>query len=330
MVTRKSIWLRGRDLNPRPLGYEPNELPGCSTPRHVWLSRNSCAAQPTNSIMRVSSLQGSIVPLHRAAHRELRGRSEAGRRPWRGGGFVSPFSDATSIIEAIQKGDNMTGKHVASLIATAALALWPALSVAQTPPPSTSSPSSTPPSTPTRQPRPGTTQPPPSNPSGGDPSVSRGSENAKQKIASADHKFAMDAAMGGLAEVQLGKLAADHASNADVKKFAQRMVDDHDKANDELSNILKQKGMTPPTDLKGREKATYDRLSKLNGPAFDRAYMSEMVKDHEKDVKEFERESTSGKDPDLKAFAAKTLPTLQDHLKMARDTQSKLGTDTGH
>jgi putative membrane protein len=149
-----------------------------------------------------------------------------------------------------------------------------------------------------------------------------------QKGATADQGFAMAAAMGGLAEVQLGKLAADHAANADVKKFAQRMVDDHGKANDELSKILSQKAITPPTELKGKEKSNYDKLAKLNGAEFDRAYMSDMVRDHEKDVKEFERESTSGKDPDLKAFAAKTLPTLQDHLKMAKETQSKLGAGT--
>jgi len=148
------------------------------------------------------------------------------------------------------------------------------------------------------------------------------------KGTSADSAFAMAAATGGLAEVELGKLAADHAANADVKKFGQRMVDDHGKANDELSAILKQKGMTPPTELKGKEKANHDRLSKLNGAAFDKAYMADMVRDHEKDVKEFEHESKDGKDPDLKAFAAKTLPTLQDHLKMARDTQAKLSGGT--
>jgi putative membrane protein len=235
----------------------------------------------------------------------------------------------------------MTRKHVAAFIATAALSVWPALSIAQTLPPSTSPPSSTPPATPTPQPRPGgSSQPPsPTQPAtdapiglgggGGDRTAQKSDKTDKmEKGASADSAFAMAAADGGLAEVELGKLAADHASNADVKTFGKRMVDDHSKANDELSAILKQKGMTAPTELKGKEKATYDRLAKLNGAAFDKAYMSDMVKDHEKDVKEFEHESTSGKDPDLKAFAAKTLPTLQDHLKMARETQAKLSGGT--
>jgi putative membrane protein len=138
----------------------------------------------------------------------------------------------------------------------------------------------------------------------------------------------MAAASGGLAEVELGRLGADHAANPDVKKFGQRMVDDHGKANDELSGILRHKGLEAPMTLKGQEKSTYERLSKLNGAAFDRAYMEDMVKDHEKDVKEFEKEATSGKDPDLKAFADRTLPTLQDHLKMAKETQQKLGGGT--
>jgi putative membrane protein len=222
----------------------------------------------------------------------------------------------------------MTRKQLASAMATAALFAWPALSVAQTPT-SSSPPSLNPPAQATPQPRPGTTQPPsPNPPSTNAPRTGSGGERGMKGESSADSSFAMAAANGGLAEVELGKLAADHASNSDVKKFAQRMVDDHGKANDELAKILTQKQMTAPTALKGKEKATYDRLAKLNGAAFDRAYMDTMVKDHEKDVKEFEKESTSGKDSDLKAFAAKTLPTLQDHLKMARDTHAKVGTGT--
>jgi putative membrane protein len=213
----------------------------------------------------------------------------------------------------------MTRQQLASVLATATLALWPALSMAQTPPPSTSPPSSTPPATPTAPPRPGTTQQPPTERSG---------EKMGRKGANPDSSFAMAAAEGGLAEVELGRLAKDHAASADVKKFAERMVDDHGKANDELAKILTEKGITASTELKGKEKSTYDKLAKLNGAAFDRAYMSAMVSDHEKDVKEFEKESTGGKDPDLKAFATKTLPTLQDHLKMAKETQSKVGTGT--
>jgi putative membrane protein len=168
----------------------------------------------------------------------------------------------------------------------------------------------------------------PNPPSTEAPRTGRGGEQGTKGEKTADAAFAMAAAEGGLAEVELGRLAKEHASSADVKKFADRMVEDHGKANDELAGILKPKGITAPTALKGKEKSNYDRLAKLNGAAFDRAYMADMVKDHEKDVKEFERESTSGKDPDLKAFADRTLPTLQDHLKMARETNSKLSGGT--
>ena len=141
-----------------------------------------------------------------------------------------------------------------------------------------------------------------------------------------DQKFVMDAAKGGMAEVELGKLAQDKASNDQVKNFGKRMVDDHSKANDELQTLAKNKSITLPTDLDPKDKATKDRLSKLSGPAFDRAYMAAMLQDHKKDVSEFKHESTSGRDPDVKSFASKTLPTLEEHLKLAQDAEKAVGT----
>jgi putative membrane protein len=141
-----------------------------------------------------------------------------------------------------------------------------------------------------------------------------------------DQTFVKDAAKGGLAEVELGKLAQEKASTEQVKSFGKRMVDDHSKANDELQTLAKNKNMTLPTDLDPKDKALKDRLSKLSGPAFDRAYMDAMVKDHRKDVNEFKLESTSGQDPDIKSFASKTLPTLEDHLKLAQQTDKAVGT----
>jgi putative membrane protein len=139
-----------------------------------------------------------------------------------------------------------------------------------------------------------------------------------------DHTFATKAAQGGLAEVQLGNLAKDKASNPDVKSFGERMVADHTKANDELKEIASKKGITLPTSMDAKSQATYDRLSKLSGAEFDRAYMRDMVADHKTDVNEFKQESERGTDPDLKAFAAKTLPTLQEHLQMAESTDAKV------
>jgi len=142
----------------------------------------------------------------------------------------------------------------------------------------------------------------------------------------ADHTFVTKAAEGGMAEVKLGQLAADKATSDDVKKFGQRMVTDHGKANDELKSLAQQKSITLPSDLNAKDKATYDRFSKLSGAAFDRAYMQHMLADHRTDVNEFKKESTSGKDPDVKAWAGKTLPTLEEHLKLAQDANKAVGT----
>src|SRR5947199_10744429 len=102
-----------------------------------------------------------------------------------------------------------------------------------------------------------------------------------------DKTFVKKAAEGGLAEVELVQLAAQKATSDDVKKFGQRMVDDHSKANDELKSIAGNKNITTPQDVDAKHKALMDRLSKLSGPAFDRASMSEMVKDAQKDVNDF-------------------------------------------
>ena len=157
-------------------------------------------------------------------------------------------------------------------------------------------------------------------------SSAQGSARQAEAKMTADQHFVMEAANGGMAEVELGKLATDKASSDEVKKFGQRMVDDHGKANDELKKLAENKHITLPTAPDAKHKATMDRLSKLSGEAFDRAYMQEMVKDHRKDVSEFRTESKSGKDPDVKAWAAKTLPTLEEHLKLAQDANKAVGT----
>ncbi len=135
---------------------------------------------------------------------------------------------------------------------------------------------------------------------------------------SPDLNFVTEAAQGGMAEVELGRLAADKASSDEVKRFAGRMVNDHSRANDELKSIAESKHLSIPTGLDSKDQALHDRLSKLSGAAFDRAYMNAMVRDHRMDVAAFRRESQSGRDPEVKAWAAKTLPTLEDHLKEAQ------------
>jgi len=144
------------------------------------------------------------------------------------------------------------------------------------------------------------------------------SSKSASKLSASDKKFVRDAAQGGMAEVELGKLATEKASSDDVKKFGQRMVDDHTKAGDQLKQVASSEGVQLPQGLSAKDKLTKERLSKLSGEQFDKAYMADMVKDHTQDVADFQRESKSGSDPAVKDFASQTLPTLQDHLKQAK------------
>jgi putative membrane protein len=144
----------------------------------------------------------------------------------------------------------------------------------------------------------------------------------------ADSTFIRTAAMDGLAEVEHGKLAAQNAASDDVKQFAQRMVDDHGKANTELQALASQKNVSLPKELDAKHKAMHDKLAKMNGAAFDSAYMTHMATAHKEAVTLFQREGKAGKDPETKAFAEKTLPTLQEHLKMAQDISAKTKTKT--
>ena len=140
----------------------------------------------------------------------------------------------------------------------------------------------------------------------------------------ADQDFAMKAAQGSLAEVTMGQTAAQKAANADVKTFATRMVTDHGQANAELSQLAASKGITLPSEPADEHKKAMEHLGTLSGAEFDKAYMMHMVEDHEKDVKAFEDASKNLQDPDLKGWATKTLPTLQEHLRLAKETQAKV------
>jgi putative membrane protein len=132
------------------------------------------------------------------------------------------------------------------------------------------------------------------------------------KLSAADKNFMMNAAKGGMMEVEWGKLAAQNAQNADVKKFGNRMVADHSKANGELMALAKEEGVAlPGAKSAGKWKS-------------DKDYMDMMVKDHQADLAEFQKEAQSGTDPDLKAFAAKGAKMVSTHLKLAQETQSKV------
>jgi putative membrane protein len=134
-----------------------------------------------------------------------------------------------------------------------------------------------------------------------------------------DHKFVKEAALGGMANVAIGKLAAEKASSDAVKQFGQKVADEHAKSNDELRKVAAKKSVGLPDSLDSKHQARVDKLAKLSGPEFDRAFLKDQTKNHQQSIKDFEAESENGTDPDVKAFASKTLPTLQQHLSLAKN-----------
>lgn len=156
-------------------------------------------------------------------------------------------------------------------------------------------------------------------------SVANAVSNAASAVTgTTDSDFLKEAGLGGMAEVEMGKLASTKAANAEVKKFAQMMVTDHSKANEELKALASRKGVTIPAELDSSHKATLDGLRSQVGADFDTEYVEAMVDDHEKDVKAFEDKAKNATDPDIKAFAEKTLPVLKKHLEAIKAIQSKM------
>jgi putative membrane protein len=144
------------------------------------------------------------------------------------------------------------------------------------------------------------------------PAPAKGAAKAASKLSAADKTFMINAAKGGMMEVEWGKLAAQSGQNADVKKFGNRMVTDHSKANSELMALAKEEGVAlPGAKSPGKWKS-------------DKDYMDMMVKDHQADLAEFQKEAQSGTDLDVKAFAAKGAKMVSAHLKLAQETQGKL------
>jgi len=132
-----------------------------------------------------------------------------------------------------------------------------------------------------------------------------------------DKEFFAKAAAGGMFEVEVGKLAESKAQNAEVKAFGSMLVKDHGAANDELKALAQKKGVTLPTALPAKEQKQLDKLAKAKD--FDKEFVHEVgLSDHKKDIKLFEKTSKGAKDAEVKAFAAKTLPTLQQHLQHAQ------------
>jgi putative membrane protein len=140
-----------------------------------------------------------------------------------------------------------------------------------------------------------------------------------------DQAFISKAAMGGMAEVELGRLAQRKASSKEVKDLAGKIVSDHTRSNEELQRIAKSLNVTIPTTVDSKHKDTKERLQKLSGTEFDRTFMNEIVNDHREHIAEFKREANSGNNQQVKQFASKTLPTLEEHLRQAEQTLQSVG-----
>jgi putative membrane protein len=151
----------------------------------------------------------------------------------------------------------------------------------------------------------------------------------KAKSDHPDWEFFKEAAQGGMAEVTLGQMAVNKAESEEVKSFGERMVTDHGKSSQELKDLAVAENVTLPTEMSADAKAVQEKLSGLSGAEFDKAYMEEMLKDHKKDISAFEEQAQQGKDTDVKNWAEKTLPTLQEHYTLAETTSGKIGVKSG-
>jgi putative membrane protein len=138
-----------------------------------------------------------------------------------------------------------------------------------------------------------------------------------------DRTFMSRASESGAAEVQLGQLAQEHGEREDIRKFARRMIADHNRVNDELAQLARMKGVPLPDGAGHDGQSQLNMLETKSAGDFDRAYAKTMVEDHVKDVAEFTEAAEKAHDKDIRRFASQTLPTLQEHLRMARDLQPK-------
>lgn len=151
-----------------------------------------------------------------------------------------------------------------------------------------------------------------------DTTVAAAKAQVNPTLSTSDAAFMTTAARGGMAEVQLGQLAQRNGRSAAVKRFGQRMVTEHGQANQALMALAQQKQIAPPDGVGAHHQQTYDDLARMRGSAFDRAYAEAMVQNHQQDLEAYRLEAQNGTDPDVKAFAARHVPILEEHLRMAQ------------
>ena len=141
---------------------------------------------------------------------------------------------------------------------------------------------------------------------------------AQDTAKTGDRDFVKMAAENSLTEIKLGQLAQDHSASETIKKYGQRVMADHTKMNKELMPIAKSLNMTLPDKLAKKHQDWFDKLSKLKGADFDRAYVKDMVAEHQDEIKKFEMEAKNSKNTEVKAWAEKWLPNIREHLKLAQ------------
>ncbi len=151
-----------------------------------------------------------------------------------------------------------------------------------------------------------------------DTTVAAAKAQVNPTLSTSDAAFMTTAARGGMAEVEMGQLAQRNGRSPAVKRFGQQMVSHHGRSNQEMVALAQQKQITPPGSIGAEHQRIYDDLAKLRGNAFDRAYAQAMVQDHQEDLRVHQEEAANGTDPDVKAFAARQVPMLQEHLRMAQ------------
>ncbi len=154
--------------------------------------------------------------------------------------------------------------------------------------------------------------------------VSTNPEHPVKAPGESDKKFLKDAAIGDVAEIQLGQMAQEKASNPQVKQFGERMVKDHSQADDQLKNIAQTQHVALPTSLDPPHKAIKSELSTKTGSEFDKDYVRTMVQEHSKTVEKFKHEAATSQDATVKKFAQELLPILQSHLKEAQQLNNQI------
>lgn len=151
----------------------------------------------------------------------------------------------------------------------------------------------------------------------------------QQQLSEADRNFAQEATVANMAEVELGQMAVDKASNEQVSEYGQRMIDDHGMAQDQLEQIAQDKDIQLSTEMPEDKQQMRDQLQDLSEAEFDRAYIDHMVTDHEQAIELFQNQADNGQDQELQQYAEQTLPTLQEHLDQAKQIQTEISEMAG-